>query len=73
MTTRGRIPSDHDAYSVRQSLEETIRPAITRIESKVDHLERQVDSLNIKFYGILGGGALALGLALANLLGWAPQ
>jgi hypothetical protein len=29
-----------------------------------------VHSQNIKFYGILGGGALAVGLAIANLLGW---
>jgi hypothetical protein len=66
----GRLASDSDAYSVRQSLEETVKPAISRLEHKVDHIEKQVDSLNIKFYGILGGGALAVGLAIANLLGW---
>ena len=71
MTGRGRpaVPN-HEPYSVRQSLEETIKPALSRLETKVESIEKQVDSLNIKFYGVLGGGGLGAVVAIAKTLGW---
>lgn len=56
--------------SVRQSLDEVVKPTILRLEHRGDELERAVDALNIKFYGVLGGIGLGLFGAVAKLLGW---
>lgn len=55
---------------VRQTLDETVKPKIVRLEEEVAALERSVDALNVKFYGILIGG-IGGGLALfGKLSGW---
>lgn len=56
--------------SVRQSLDEVVKPTISRLENRGDMLEKAVDALNIKFYGVLGGIGLGLFGAVAKLLGW---
>lgn len=52
-----------------QSMDDIVKPTLVRHDARLAEQERQLDSLNVKFYGLLGGGVLG-GLALlAEALG----
>ena len=60
---------DKAVDSVKQSVDETIKPALIRHDAALVEQEKQLDSLNVKFYGLLGGGVLGGLAVLADALG----
>ncbi len=58
-----------DVRSVKQTLEETVKPTLkTHGETLTAH-DKQLDGLNVKFYGVLAGGVLGMLAILADALG----
>lgn len=55
--------------SVRQSVDEVVKPAIVRLENNGDAMEKAVAALNVKFYGVIGGIGLGILGAVAKIAG----
>lgn len=58
-----------EVRSIRQTLDEAVKPDLAEHDQRLERHDKQLDALNVKFYGVLAGGVLGMMAVLADALG----